>query len=115
MLFRVLSALSLVVGFVLGPLFLIMPSAQANPSGLSAAVYNVLGQNGSPYIPQGASPILTTNVSNIDFQWGGGSVLGGPAEDVIVVFTGWITSDTTQDISFLATADDGTNFTLTAP
>jgi hypothetical protein len=68
----------------------------------------VLGQNGSPYIPQGASPAITTNVSNIDFQWGGGSVLGGPSEDVIVRFTGSIRSDSTQNISFLATADDGT-------
>ncbi len=45
---------------------------------------------------------------NIDFQWGSGSVLGGPSEDVIVRFTGSIRSDSTQNISFLATADDGT-------
>jgi hypothetical protein len=76
--------------------------------GLTAQVYNVLGQNGSPYIPQGASPVVTTNVPNIDFQWGSGSVLGGPSEDVIVRFTGSIRSNTTQNISFLATADDGT-------
>jgi hypothetical protein len=76
--------------------------------GLTAQVYNVLGQNNAPYIPQGASPVLTTNVPNIDFQWGSGSVLGGPSEDVIVRFTGSIRSNTTQDISFLATADDGT-------
>jgi len=68
----------------------------------------VLGQNNAPYIPQGASPVLTTNVPNIDFQWGSGSVLGGPSEDVIVRFTGSIRSDSTQNISFLATADDGT-------
>jgi len=47
-------------------------------------------------------------VPNIDFQWGSGSVLGGPSEDVIVRFTGSIRSNTTQNISFLATADDGT-------
>ena len=79
-----------------------------NTNGLTAEVYNVLGQNGAPYIPQGASPVLTTNVPNIDFQWGSGSVLGGPSEDVIVRFTGSILSNTTQNISFLATADDGT-------
>jgi hypothetical protein len=79
-----------------------------NTNGLTAEVYNVLGQNGAPYIPQGASPVVTTNVPNIDFQWGGGSVLGGPSEDVIVRFTGSILSNTTQNISFLATADDGT-------
>jgi hypothetical protein len=51
---------------------------------------------------------VTTTVPNIDFQWGGGSVLGGPSEDVIVRFTGSILSNATQNISFLATADDGT-------
>ncbi len=70
------------------------------------------GQNGSPYIPQGMSPTLVTTVPNIDFQWSGGSVLGGPAEDVIVRFTGSILSNTTQEISFLATADDGTKLYL---
>jgi hypothetical protein len=72
----------------------------------------VQGQNGSPYIPQGMSPTLVTTVPNIDFQWSGGSVLGGPAEDVIVRFTGSILSNTTQEISFLATADDGTKLYL---
>jgi hypothetical protein len=76
--------------------------------GLTAQVYNVSGQNNAPSIPNGASPILTTIVPNISFNWGGGGVLGGPSEDVIVVFTGSILSDTTQNISFMATADDGT-------
>jgi hypothetical protein len=97
----------LVLSLALFPLLLIIDKAHAT-EGLTAQVYNVLGQNNAPYIPQGASPVLTTNVPNIDFQWGGGSVLGGPSEDVIVRFTGSIRSDSTQDISFLATADDGT-------
>ena len=58
------------------------------------------------------SPTLITTVPNINFQWGSGSVLGGPSEDVIVRFTGSILSNTTQDISFLATADDGTKLYL---
>ena len=70
------------------------------------------GQNGSPSIPQGMSPTLITTVPNINFQWGSGSVLGGPSEDVIVRFTGSILSNTTQEISFLATADDGTKLYL---
>jgi hypothetical protein len=90
-----------------GWLFVVPTEAHA-AEGLTAQVYNVLGQNNAPYIPQGASPILTTNVPNINFQWGSGSVLGGPSEDVIVVFTGSIRSDVTQNISFLAIADDGT-------
>ena len=97
----------MVLSLALFPLLLIIDKAHA-AEGLTAQVYNVLGQNAAPYIPQGASPAITTNVSNIDFQWGSGSVLGGPSEDVIVRFTGSIRSDSTQDISFLATADDGT-------
>jgi multidrug efflux pump subunit AcrA (membrane-fusion protein) len=100
---RVFTAFLLSVGW----LFAAPPQANA-AEGLTAQVYNVLGQNGAPYIPQGASPVVNTNVSNINFQWGLGSVLGGPSEDVIVRFTGSIRSDSTQDISFLATADDGT-------
>jgi len=96
-----------VLSLALLPLLIGLDKAHA-AEGLTAQVYNVLGQNGSPYIPQGASPVVTTNVPNINFQWGSGSVLGGPSEDVIVRFTGSIRSDSTQDISFLATADDGT-------
>jgi hypothetical protein len=98
---------ALVLSLALFPLLLIIDKAHA-AEGLTAQVYNVLGQNGAPYIPQGASPVRTVNVPNVDFQWGSGSVLGGPSEDVIVRFTGSIRSDSTQDISFLATADDGT-------
>ena len=100
---RILTAFLLSIGW----LFAAPIQAQA-AEGLTAQVYNVLGQNASPYIPQGASPIITTNVPNIDFQWGGGSVLGGPSEDVIVRFTGSIRNDSTQNISFMATGDDGT-------
>jgi len=96
-----------VVALIFGYLLFGGDKAHAT-EGLTAQVYNVLGQNGSPYIPQGASPVVTTTVPNIDFQWGSGSVLGGPSEDVIVRFTGSIRSDSTQNISFLATADDGT-------
>jgi hypothetical protein len=95
------------LSLALFPLLLGIDKAHA-AEGLTAQVYDVLGQNGSPYIPQGASPVVTLNVPNIDFQWGGGGVLGGPSEDVIVQFTGSIVSNTTQNISFLATADDGT-------
>ena len=106
--FRLLIVLGLVVGSLL---FGHSEKAHAT-EGLTAEVYNVQGQNGSPYIPQGMSPTLITTVPNINLQWGGGSVLGGPAEDVIVRFTGSILSNTTQEISFLATADDGTKLYL---
>ena len=97
----------MVLSLALFPLLVGIDKAHAT-EGLTAQVYNVQGQNNAPYIPQGASPVRTVNVPNVDFQWGSGSVLGGPSEDVIVRFTGSIRSNTTQNISFLATADDGT-------
>ena len=103
--------LFLVAAFSLGWLFVVPAEARA-AEGLTAELHNVLGQNGSPYIPQGDTATVTTTVPNINFQWGGGSVLGGPSEDVIVRFTGSIRSNTTQDISFLAAADDGTKLYL---
>jgi len=103
---RLFAALSVLTSAAFFPVLFPTPAYAAE--GLTAQVYNVLGQNGSPYIPQGDTATVTTNVPNIDFQWGSGSVLGGPSEDVIVRFTGSIRSNTTQDISFLAEADDGT-------
>jgi hypothetical protein len=100
-----------VVSLALFPLLLGIEKAHA-ADGLTAQVYSVNGQNNAPYIPQGASPVRTVNVPNVNFQWGSGSVLGGPSEDVIVRFTGSILSNTTQNISFLATADDGTRLYL---
>jgi len=80
-------------------------SEKANATeGLTAQVYNVQGQNNAPYIPEGTSPILTTTVSNINFQWGGGSVLGGPSEDVIVRFTGSIRSRFYSEYIILCTS-----------
>ena len=102
----------IVLGLVVGSLLFGHSEKAHAAEGLTAEVYNVQGQNGSPYIPQGMSPTLITTVPNINLQWGGGSVLGGPSEDVIVRFTGSILSNTTQDISFLATADDGTKLYL---
>jgi hypothetical protein len=96
-----------VASLALFPLLLGIDKAHA-AEGLTAQVYNVQGQNASPYIPQGAYPLLTVSVPNINFQWGSGSILGGPSEDVIVRFTGSILSNETKNISFLATADDGT-------
>ena len=99
------------MGLSLSSIFLFSPSANA-VNGLNAYVWDVLGQNAAPILPDGLQPVVTTIVNNIDYQWSSGSVLGGPSEDVIVQFTGYITSPITQDISFLATADDGTRLYL---
>ncbi len=99
------------MGLVFSSVFLFLPDATAN-NGLNAEVWDILGQNNAPVLPDGLQPIVTTTVANIDFNWGGGSVLGGPSEDVMVRFTGSIISPVTQNISFLATADDGTKLYL---
>jgi len=100
---RLLLAILLSMGW----LFAIPPQASA-AEGLTAYVYDVRGQNNAPYIPQGATPVVTANVSNINFQWGSGNVAGSNRwDDVIVRYTGSIRSDTTKDISFYAPADDG--------
>ena len=99
------------MGLVISSIFLFAPRAHAD-SGLTAYVWNISGQNASPTLPDGLQPVVTTTVNNINYNWGRGSVLGGPSEDVMVQFTGYITSPTTQDISLLATADDGTRLYL---
>ena len=59
-------------------------------NGVKATVYAGTGR--TPAIPaDNATPILTTMVSQIAFNWGNGSVLGGPGDRVIVKFEGTIT------------------------
>ena len=86
---------------------LIHPSSNAS-SGLTADVYDILGQNEAPILPQESQSVVSTTVPNISFDWGIGSVLGGPSEDAIVIFRGYITSDIDASISFATDADDGT-------
>jgi hypothetical protein len=76
-------------------------------SNLTATVYNNLGFNASPPIPGDNRIFSVQEVSNIDFQWGSGSVLGGPAEDVVVRFQGTITAETAGEYLFYGPADDG--------
>jgi hypothetical protein len=91
--------------------FWITDTANAS-SGLIASAYRVVGQNSSPNLPPGISPSVTTTVSNIAFDWGSGSVLGAGTEDVIVIFSGYITSDIDASIQFTTDADDGTKLYL---
>lgn len=78
--------------------------------GLTASVYNRNGYNNAPPMPTATeTPISTQNVTQVDFQWGGGSVLNsGRSEDVIVKFTGYISVQTSNYYHFYAPADDGT-------
>jgi hypothetical protein len=78
--------------------------------GLTADVFNRQGYNNAPPLPTATEqPFYTTIVPNINFQWGGGQVLGsGRSEDVIVRFTGTISFPTSNNYQFYSPADDGT-------
>jgi hypothetical protein len=78
--------------------------------GLTADVFNRQGYNNAPPLPTTTErPFYTTTVPDINFQWGGGNVLGsGRSEDVIVRFTGNISFPTSGNYQFYSPADDGT-------
>jgi chromosome segregation ATPase len=78
--------------------------------GLTAKVYNRNGYNNAPPLPTTSeTPIYTTTVPKIEFQWGSGQVLNsGRSEDVIVQFTGNIVVPTSGYYRFYTPADDGT-------
>lgn len=78
--------------------------------GLTADVFNRQGYNNAPPLPTDTErPIYSTTVPEINFQWGGGNVLGsGRSEDVIVRFTGNISFPTSGYYQFYSPADDGT-------
>jgi hypothetical protein len=92
--------------------------------GLNVEVYDVLGQNNAPYIPEDAEPVLTTIVDGstsshpakntpVYYNWGSGQVLdSGLYEDVILRFTGYLTSSIAGTATFYASADDGTRLYL---
>lgn len=84
------------------------------PSGLTAKSYNRQGYNNAPPLPtESETPLSTQNVSNINFQWGGGLVLNsGKSEDVLVKFEGNIMVPEDNWYSFYASADDGTKLTI---
>jgi len=103
---------SLAVGFICFSFFFLIPPAYAE-DGLTAEVYNVLGQNNAPVLPQGAEPIYITQVDNIDFNWGSGQVLNSSrSEDVIVKFSGNFTPNSTGTTYITAPADDGVRLYL---
>ena len=76
-------------------------------NGVTASVYYGTGR--TPAIPSdNATPILTTTVPQIAFNWGSGSVMGGPADRVIVKFTGTITvPNEAVAVKYAVSSDDG--------
>ncbi len=85
--------------------------------GITAEMYNRRGYNQAPPLPYaGETPVLTTTVPNIDFQWGGGYILQEGnvwyGEDVVVKFTGNLLFPADGQYQFYAPADDGVIFDL---
>ena len=76
-------------------------------NGVTASVYNAGGR--SPALPaSNATPVLTTTVPQIIYNWGSGSVLGGRSDGTIVKFEGTVTVP--QDavaVKYAVYSDDG--------
>ena len=80
---------------------------QTITNGVTATVYN--GSGRSPTLPApDATPILKTTIPQISFNWGSGSVLGGPSDRVIVKFEGTITvPQEAVAVKYAVSSDDG--------
>ena len=103
---------SLAVCFIAFNLLFLVPASYAQ-DGLTAEVYDVVGQNNAPELPEGAVPVLVTQVDNVDFNWGSGDILdSGLSEDVIVKLTGNFTPISTGTTYITAPADDGVKLYL---
>ena len=90
----------------------LISSAHAE-DGLTAEVYNVIGQNNAPVLPEDAVPVSVTQVDNVNFAWGSGQILNsGLSEDVIVKLTGNFTPISTGTTYITAPADDGVKLYL---
>ena len=76
-------------------------------NGVKATVYYGTGR--APALPaDSAPPILTTTVPQIAFNWGSGSVMGGPSDRVIVKFEGTITvPNEAVAVKYAVSSDDG--------
>jgi hypothetical protein len=76
-------------------------------NGVTASVYSAGGR--SPALPaSNATPILTTTVPQITYNWGSGPVLGTRSDGVIVKFTGTITiPDEANTLRYAVYSDDG--------
>ncbi len=82
--------------------------------GILAEVFNRNGYNNAPPLPtSNETPIYTTTVSTIDFNWGSGQVLNsGRSEDVIIRFTANFLVPEDGYYQFYAPADDGTKLNI---
>jgi hypothetical protein len=80
---------------------------QTTTNGVTANVYAAGGR--SPALPaSNVTPILTTTVPQITYNWGSGPVMGTRSDGVIVKFTGTITiPDEANLLRYAVYSDDG--------
>ena len=80
---------------------------QTITNGVTATVYYGTGR--TPALPSpDTAPIKVTTVPNISFNWGSGSVMGGPSDRVIVKFEGTITvPEEAVAVKYAVSSDDG--------
>jgi len=80
---------------------------QTTTNGVTATVYAAGGR--SPALPaSNATPILTTTVPQITYNWGNGPVMGTRSDGVIVKFTGTITIPNEANLlRYAVYSDDG--------
>ena len=78
------------------------------PSGLTAESYNMQGYNNAPPLPGADRLVSRQTVENINFNWGGGTVLNsGRSEDVAVKFSGSLEIPVSGTYTLYAPGDDG--------
>ena len=83
-------------------------------AGLRADIYTGVSRYGNP--PQRSDTAYTfcktITVTNIDKNWGGGSIEGCGGDYIMIHYRGYITYPTTKQVYFYAAADDGFYMTI---
>jgi hypothetical protein len=93
---------------------LVPTTTYTTTGGVKAEVFDRIGFNNAPPLPtENEVPIHTTTVSEINFNWGSGNILGSSrSEDIIVRFTGNLMVPVDGNYQFYTPADDGTKLTI---
>jgi hypothetical protein len=81
--------------------------ADAQP-GLAVTIYNNFGYNASPPLPSVSGRPIQCTTSYLDINQNFGNSICGLYDDYIVKYEGYVTSPTTETITFYPSADDGT-------
>jgi hypothetical protein len=96
----------LVVLFLTFTSLLFVPTLAKASGDLTVEVYDVLGQNNAPELPDGAVPIYEGTTDDLAHNFDE-EPLGGITEDFIVRYQGVISTPEDSNVLFMAQADDG--------